>query len=315
MPRRRNVAHAPRRGALMLELGIVLGIAILFLALLFPHFQRARNVARRVQCLNNLKNIALALQNYSEAHECFPPGYVARGVTAEDPASAEQGPGWGWGAMILPHVEQGAMARAFNYSLDVPGSGTIITPYLCPDGLATTFSVTSDFAGLVTLPPANFVGVAGRGSLTLEPGRPQFPGIFYRNSSVRQDDITDGLSQTLMLGERRSVSVGPDGQPLQTSSTWIGAVTGVFRDAGYADGTRLAGPGSLVLGVVGETRPVALKLTPNGAPAGIGFSSPHAEGVNFSRADGSCSAISPQIDADVFMRLGQRSDMFAGGEP
>ena len=94
-------------------------------------------------------------------------------------------------------------------------------------------------------------------------------------------------------------------------------VNGWFRsgDVGYVDGTRLEGPGSLVLGVVGQTRPVALRLTPNSAPAGIGFSSLHPEGVNFARADGSCSAISPQIDAEVFMRLGQRSDIFADSGP
>jgi hypothetical protein len=292
-------------------MGIVIVLAFAFLVILIPQFLRARTVARRTQCLNNLKNVALALQNYSEVHECYPPGYIVRGVEAHDSALVEHGPGWGWGVMVLPHLDQQPMYSMFDFSRDLAGGATMIQTYLCPDGAGAVFTVPSSDAGMITLAPANFVGVAGRGSLTEEPGRPAFPGMLYRNSSVRQDDVPDGISNTLLLGERRSVWDGPQGGLIDTSSTWLGAPSGAFRDPGYLDEPRLEGPGSLVLGVVGQTRPISLKLSPNCAPAGIGFTSGHEDRVHFARVDGSCSTISPQIDAEVFVRLGQRSD----GEP
>lgn len=307
----RRIDSAPRRGSLFLEAGIVIVLAMTFLVVLVPQFLRARSVARRTHCLNNLKNVSLALQNYSEQHECFPPGYIARGVTAEAPARDEQGPGWGWGAMVLPQLEQQSIFQAIDFRLDVSGPMASIPTFLCPDDGASPFTVSSSRSGVIILAPSSFVGVAGRGSLTEEPGRPPFPGMLYRNSSVRPDDVPDGISNTLLIGERRHVADGPEGQLLETNSTWVGAVPGTFRDAGYAGGQRLEGPGSLVLGVVGQLRPVSLKLAPQCAPAGIGFSSPHAGGIHFARVDGSCSLISTQIDIDVFVRMGQRAD----GEP
>ncbi len=303
------LARRPR-GTLLLEVGIVIVLAAIFLSLLLPQFVRARGVARRMQCLNNLKNVALALQNYSEQHECFPPGYVARDVSPVDSADAETGPGWAWGTLILPQCEQGALYQSFDFRLDVTGSGAVVAAYVCPDADLTPFAVAGD-AGLVTLPPSSFVGVAGRGSLTLEPGNPPLPGMFYRNSRVRQDDVYDGISNTLLLGERRQLVTQPDGVEIDASATWIGAVAGAARDAGYPGEERFEAAGAMVLGVVGQFRPIPVKGTPQGGPPGIGFSSTHTGGAHFARVDGSCLLISEQIDAELFMRLGQRAD----GEP
>jgi hypothetical protein len=272
---------------------------------------KARTVARRTQCLNNLKNISLGLQNYCEQHTAYPPGYIARNVTPEAPAAEERGPGWGWAAMILPNTEQLETYRAFDFSQDLPGSTARLTIFTCPEDESPPFSVTSDSTGLVILPPASFVGVAGRGSLTEHPGRPSHPGMFYRNSFVRPEDVRDGISNTLLVGERRSFFENPGGQVIPTNSTWIGAVSGAFRDPGYLDETRIEGPASLVLGIVGQNEPIPLKIPPNCPPAGLGFSSMHGSGVHFARADGSCALIHQEIDVDLFMRLGQRAD----GEP
>jgi len=300
--------HNARRGSLYLEALVVLFLAATFLALLLPHFARARAIARRTQCLNNLKNLSLALQNYSDAHGVYPPGYIARNVTADEPAIAEEGPGWGWGAMFLPHLDQGPMYRLLDFRLDIPGNPTIISSLLCPDAQAVAFPVSSSISGLVTVGPSSFVGVAGVGSLTDKPGRPDGPGMFFRNSSTRMEDVEDGISSTLLIGERKSFFVKPDGRTIDSSSTWVGAVSGAFRDPGYDDGTRLEGPGSLVLGIVGQNGPVPLRIPLNGSPPGLGFSSPHEGGVHFSRVDGSCALLSNEIDFDLYMRLGQRAD-------
>jgi hypothetical protein len=309
--RRSLSRRSRRRGSLYLEGFIVVLLAGTFLAILVPHFVRARAVARRTACLNNLKNLSLGLLNYCELHETFPPGYIARGVSPDAPAAEEHGPGWGWGAMMLPNIDQQFVFRTFDFSADVPGVTTKISIFTCPDDDVPPFTVTSETGGLIPLAPSSFVGVAGRGSLTERPGNPSKPGMFYRNSNVRLDDVRDGISNTLLLGERRSFVERPSGRIIDISSTWVGAVSGVFRDPGYVGEQGLEGPGSLTLGIVGQGDPIPLKIPPDCPPEGLGFSSMHDAGVHFARADGSCSLMNKEIDIDLFMRLGQRAD----GEP
>jgi hypothetical protein len=294
-----------------LEGFIVVALAGVFLAVLAPHFLRARNVARRTQCLNNLKNLSLGLQNYYDQFEIFPPGYIARNVAADDDAREEQGPGWGWGSLVLPNLDQHPLYRTFNFNADLPGSTTRLSLFVCPEDDFPPFTVTSDSAGLIPLPPSSFVGVAGRCSLTEHPGRPSKPGMFYRNSSVRLEDVGDGISNTLLIGERRSFVEVPNGRIVSTSSTWLGAVSGVYREPGYVSDQRLEGPGSLLLGIVGQDEPAPLKIGLGCPPGGLGFSSMHGSGAHFARVDGSCSLMHKDIDVDLFMRLGQRAD----GEP
>jgi hypothetical protein len=135
--------------------------------------------------------------------------------------------------------------------------------------------------------------------------------MFYRNSHVRTEDVLDGISNTLLVGERRSLFDVPGSPVIDSGSTWVGAISGVFRDAGYPGEQRFEGPGTLTLGIVGQAEPVPVKIPPNGAPGGLGFSSLHGRGAHFARADGSCALISNEIDIDLFVRLGQRAD----GEP
>ncbi len=159
------------------------------------------------------------------------------------------------------------------------------------------------------------MGVAGLGSLTTQPGNLAQPGMMSRNSSVRLDDVRDGLSQTLLIGERRASIESPDGGYLEIPSTWVAAVPGVFRNAGDPERERLEGPGSLVLGVVGEQAGTPRAFRPNSAPAGIGFSSHHPGGVHFARVDGSAGLISDRIDPEVYIRLGQRADAQTPSNP
>ncbi len=154
MNRSRPSSRRERRGTLFLEALIVIALACLFLVLLIPQFQRARAAARRTQCLNNLRNVTLALMNYSDLHGVFPPGYVARNVEADDPATSESGSGWAWGAMFLPQLEQQPLFRTLDFEAPcTPGSPTLLNTMLCPDDPAAIFTVTSDQAGLVSLDP------------------------------------------------------------------------------------------------------------------------------------------------------------------
>ena len=82
---------------------------------MLPAVQAARESARRAQCVNNLKQIGLALHNYESVHQTLPPGYVS-GV---DATGNDTGTGWGWAAMILPQIEQAPIFSSINFSLNI----------------------------------------------------------------------------------------------------------------------------------------------------------------------------------------------------
>src|SRR5262249_32899445 len=112
-----------------------------------PAVQSAREAARRISCVNNLKQIGLALHNYHDSVNVFPPGYVSIvlpnvpnpcDMDAENQVSVDRGPGWAWGSMILPQMDQGPLYNSINFSLSVAfhdndtASLTQVGAYLCP---------------------------------------------------------------------------------------------------------------------------------------------------------------------------------------
>ena len=98
-----------RRGFTLIELLVVIAIIAVLIALLLPAVQQAREAARRSQCQNNLKQVGLALHNYHDIHNQFPMAFIR----ASDVARTE---GWGWGAMILPQLEQGNLYDTLGVS-------------------------------------------------------------------------------------------------------------------------------------------------------------------------------------------------------
>src|SRR5262249_29996075 len=117
-----------RRGFTLIELLVVIAIIAVLISLLLPAVQSARQAARRAQCTNNLKEIGLALHNYHQALDVFPPGYVstvdrtvlsACDMDQEDQHGVDLGTGWAWGAMILPYLEQQPLYNSINFNLSV----------------------------------------------------------------------------------------------------------------------------------------------------------------------------------------------------
>jgi prepilin-type N-terminal cleavage/methylation domain-containing protein/prepilin-type processing-associated H-X9-DG protein len=197
-----------RRGMTLIELLVVIAIIGVLIGLLLPAVQAAREAARRAHCMNNLKQIALAMHTYIDTVHAFPPGYISRVMEDSD----DGGPGWSGHSMILPQLEQAALFNAINFSLGVDGAQnqtvrmTSIGTFLCPsDGQIATFVEIRHRrtdAVLCRMAASNYVGSAGTVRPTCKSCRDFFDGVFGRNRAIAFADISDGLSDTFGGGER-----------------------------------------------------------------------------------------------------------------
>ncbi|MDO5554563.1 MAG: DUF1559 domain-containing protein [Planctomycetia bacterium] len=126
-------------GFTLVELLVVIAIIGVLIALLLPAVQAAREAARRMQCTNNLKQIGLAMHNYHDTVGQFPSGYVTNAVTAPETTFGDTGPGWGWGALILPFSEQSSLYDSLMhgccpvyYTSNAEAVKKMIPFYICP---------------------------------------------------------------------------------------------------------------------------------------------------------------------------------------
>lgn len=195
-----------RRGFTLIELLVVMIIIAILIGLLLPAVQRAREAARRTECMNNLKQMALATHNYEAQHRLLPTTSGTSTTMAFSPHSH-----------ILPHIEQGNLQRVVDYTVPLTtGSGgsqtlnpaqqqaaqTLVTFFICPsDGGPVLFQNTgANFA------PTNYMFNMGTGELTAD-GVQQWhmsnpnDGLFWYSSKVAVKDIGDGTSNTLLLAE------------------------------------------------------------------------------------------------------------------
>ncbi len=293
-----------RRAFTLIELLVVIAIIAVLIGLLLPAVQKVREAANRLKCANNLKQLGLACQTYHDAHGSFPPGYKA--WPSADPMATS--PGWGWAAYLLPYIEQGNLDQSLQYSYPIehPANATarltILPLYLCPSDPSVPLSFTvTDANGqpLADVAPTSYAASWGIGQLANIPGPGE--GIFYRNSHVRIADITDGTSNTTMIGDRAWS---------QTMTPWAGAVNG---------GVVLPGPANVWLGSPDAVAPAPIfclvhnnKINPRDDTDGglDDFSSGHPGGVNMVFADGAVHFLNNAMDHATFMALGTR----AGGE-
>jgi prepilin-type N-terminal cleavage/methylation domain-containing protein/prepilin-type processing-associated H-X9-DG protein len=218
-----------RRGFTLIELLVVIAIISVLIALLLPAVQAAREAARRVSCVNNLKQVGLALHNYISVHGVLPPGRINAHVNG-------MGNCWGTYAQLLPQLEQQAVFNAFNFSLppdtdptttasaaNTTGFETFVTTLICPADSAPVLITVSN--GQFATHNYN-VNVGSAYPVVQNPAAPLTGapnGPFFENSRVGAADFVDGMSNTSAVTE--TVRSGP-------TSTYANDPLGVFLITG-----------------------------------------------------------------------------------
>jgi prepilin-type N-terminal cleavage/methylation domain-containing protein/prepilin-type processing-associated H-X9-DG protein len=276
-----------RSGFTLIELLVVIAIIAVLIALLLPAVQQAREAARRTECKDYMKQIGLALHNYHDTFLVFPPGQVHANV-----GGGVQRTGWGWSAFILPYIDQSPLYNRIDFNLGLTQNAqnkevarTPLQVMRCP----------SD-----PMPPTDNVGMASETHAIRDPGQattsymasvgsfianfgagdaPARNGIFERNSRVGLRDITDGPSNTILVGEFSWA--------YRKAQFLYGGVDNATGESGRT--------GQLMR--FGEQRINDQSIPPGNAHEG--FSSAHEGGAHFLFGDGRVQFISENIQNTV----------------
>ena len=315
-----------KRGFTLIELLVVIAIIAILIALLLPAVQQAREAARRSQCKNNMKQIGLALHNYHDVYNTFPPGYVG-----QTDGSMKAGYGlWSWSALILPYIDQaplfnqlqpgksGGASLAYDTGSNASAMRTPLSAWKCPSDVAPD---TNDGGGrLLTTPNAstpstavavtstNYVGVNNAwGLLNSRSSSPNAQdattgamGTFYQNSKIGIRDLLDGTSNTVVVGERKWQSVDTTPYQFKAAVMFVVDTTGTLGTATQHTVGALGAAGDD--GLVWALGCTMTKLNDKSATAIAnnearqGFSSQHAGGAHFLMGDGAVRFISENIN-------------------
>lgn len=215
-----------RRGFTLVELLVVIAIIGVLVALLLPAVQQAREAARRIQCVNNMKQLGLALHNYHDTFGSFPKIPHWFNGSAAGSHSSEPFSGFGWRVMLLPFIEQGSLADQVNWNLphtDTTGTvsnfsivQTPVSAYVCPSDPTGNVSkigpqyLWSNWCAPHGSCPQNVpVGVTTyRGYIGAAYDAPlatlSYPSAMFdrrRGSALKMRDVVDGTSNVIAVGE------------------------------------------------------------------------------------------------------------------
>ncbi len=326
-----NLVRLRRKAFTLIELLVVIAIIAVLIALLLPAVQQAREAARRTQCKNHMKQLGLALHNYHDAFQIFPPGGTSSN-TSPYPFSASHS----WSADILPYIDQANIYNKIDFLNASPWNGggatsahlaAIYTPipvYLCPSSTTTPvngylWSTTSHYGAQAAI---HYVAIMG--STRVDVIRSD-DGMFFKNSMISIRDVTDGTSNTMAIGEYSGLA---NGQPKSSIGTAGPEVSyGWFNNPAWF-GNYDNGPGneatyaySIQIGAyktVTYAPNIAYFQGTGAASASRTYNqslkSAHEGGVHILMADGAVRFISENIALLTLYNLADREDGIQIGE-
>jgi len=266
---------SPRRRAFtLIELLVVIAIIAILIGLLLPAVQKVREAASRTKCANNMKQLALGMHLYQDVYKTFAPGWLTASTGAVAP-----NPGWAWGTMILPQIEQGnlytslGVVAAPDLSINGPSAAVLtlaqtkLSIFRCPSDPFGDLNTNHNSFGT-----SNYVC----NKEVLGPGR--VSGGAEANP-LSAGTIRDGASNTILFGERDGTT--------NVAGTWAARTTSTTASfegrPGYGINPRL---------------PVGQASWTNGNNERLAYSSLHTGGTQFAFADGGVRFLSDRTDAD-----------------
>jgi len=292
----RTPSGCPRRFAFtLIELLVVIAIIAILIGLLLPAIQKVREAASRAKCQNNLKQQCIGLHNYASANGYFPPAY-------ETPTKGSLQPGWGWSAIMLPQIEQEPLYNGMGLPNSVFGSlpPSIVPPTAAyPIGVTNALSQTkvsiyrcpSDIGPPLNAPRlnhgmSNYRAIMGPSGADINPnhgffiGDQDLGGLMFQNSKVRLENVPDGTSNTLAIGECMWDGTPLPSNPLDVTkraAIWAG-MTGLHPAPGGAANS---------IWISNVMWWMDLDVATVNGPTPQAFSSRHHGGVLFGFGDGS----------------------------
>jgi prepilin-type N-terminal cleavage/methylation domain-containing protein/prepilin-type processing-associated H-X9-DG protein len=279
-----------RTGFTLIELLVVIAIIAILIALLVPAVQKVRSAAARAQCQNNLKQLALAGQNYHDSYKRFPSS-DPNGPTANDPKTGKPWPNYSYNPThfmgIASYFEEDNLVKLYASAASPPPAvkGAVVSILSCP---ANVHPPTYKFGG-IDYAVTSYGGNAGTGTSALTSTN----GMFYGQSKIRMNDATDGTSNTMFYGERFHKDQG--GYLIDEWGWWTYCYD--RRDVLLTT----AGPLNCDTKTPGITSGLRLAA----------FGSGHIGGANFAFVDGSVRFVTNGIDTYNYQAMSTR----AGGEP
>ncbi len=324
--------RAPHRAFTLIELLVVIAIIGVLVALLLPAVQAAREAARRTQCLNNLKQLSLAIANYQSGQNSLPPGRIVATPNAQGqdiPRLFSGEPNTPWLAMILPQLEQLPTYNSFNFEVGLEGQNNLgyfvnqtaltkeMETMLCPSDDRRNFRFDPSASNLplpeYLIPKGNYAvnwGNTNWGQLSdlgappTQNGPARHLESAFGLRTINFNQVRDGLSFTAFFSEVRVGDPGDIRGVYWSSMVGASAYTTRMTPNTVRDFYGINDIDTLPVGLCDPGRGLDCQSIDNSLYAYAGARSRHPAGINVALGDGSARFVADTVDAFVWIALG-----------